>query len=1396
LSLTALLGLCLLATSPAFAQEAPIVFDPMPVPVVKVEGIEVAPGEGERAVALTARLSHPAAVEHLAVVWRLAQGAGEGVRLDPKENGAARLTLGPGDGELVVEACVGDGARTAGCKRLTLKSELLAACLDASRWKAIEDREWDEVLCLGRENDALRYVFAKVSSRVNTATGEYLREHADLRVKVAGGELVVRREYRRGRWRWRHVGQDLEPESDTAGRIQALVRQGVRYQAVDKQASGRKARRGAMRKATPPQMVVSIFASAATQHFGEGFRWEAPDGRWETYDREGRLQAFGHRGGLVGALHYQDGRVRAIADRRGAERVHLLYDGSGRLVMVSDGVSRWAGYRWDGDLLQEVEFADGRKRRFRYDDRARLAEVQEPSGARTRITYGPFGRVASVTDGEGHGSRFDYRFDSARGLYWARTTAPDGEVREVWFEKSGEAREVRVNGALLQRLEREGEWLRVVDGAGRVTAKRLDAAGNLLEVVHPDGSRKSWTYDPVLNLPLEQVDETGVVTRWRFDAAGRMAEQVEAAGTPLERVTRWGRDADGNPVRLVRAAGRPEALELTAAYDADGRPIGERDGAGRETSFEWDDAGNMVQVCDGAKVCRRFGYDEVGRPLWEADGLERTHKWVYRRDGTLERTVDPLGRVTRYVHDRQGRPTRMLDAAGGETLLAYDPAGRLVSVTDPDGVMRQWGYDAAGRPSFEDDGAGRIERQYGEEGDFPGCADCGGGTEAPPRRIVYPGLVREFTYDDRGRVAARADLLESERLETRYTYDAAGRLMEITDPSGRVQRRRMDALGRVTAVVDPLGLETRFEYDLLDRLTAVIDAKGQRHTFGYDGGGDLLWERRPMGQTTRFRYDKAGRLAERVSPAGRTTRLTYDHAGRLIRATYAETPEQSPPARTVTFTYDAAGNLVGYGDGEMEARVGFDALNRRITESNLYGDLEFATAYGYTPAGRLQSVTGADGLATTFSYDTAGRLSAVAIPGAGTIGFGAYQWRRPTEIRWPNGVSRRLAYDALMRVTAITDQAPGGRILMDYRYTYDRMGRITEKATEHGPYRYVYDALDRLIAAYAPQGAEAFTYDAVGNRVISNEAPDWAYNANNELLAYDGVHFTYDADGNTVARSEPGGSTRYQYNPEGRLSRVEDGKGNLIATYAYDPFGRRIWKEVAGKRTYFIYTDQGLAAEADAKGKITKTYGWKPGNPWSTDPVFMGEKDRRYFYHNDHLGTPQKVTDTQGRLSWEASYLSFGSADIFSDLSFPNMLRFPGQYYDSESSLHYNFHRYFDTTTQRYLQCDPDGIVNGINSFSYANNPISICDPLGLRNLFDFHYYGRWGGPGYTAGMWTSWDKLSQEQRDFIIKDIADNPNSNYAPTDNQDRCYMHHDICYGEGRRRWSPELGQCDKL
>ncbi|MCP4402177.1 MAG: hypothetical protein GY801_33350, partial [bacterium] len=153
---------------------------------------------------------------------------------------------------------------------------------------------------------------------------------------------------------------------------------------------------------------------------------------------------------------------------------------------------------------------------------------------------------------------------------------------------------------------------------------------------------------------------------------------------------------------------------------------------------------------------------------------------------------------------------------------------------------------------------------------------------------------------------------------------------------------------------------------------------------------------------------------------------------------------------------------------------------------------------------------------------------------------------------------------------------------------------------------------------------------------------------------------------------------------------------------------------VDGVRTYFFYSDEGLIAEYDVSGTELRSYGYKSDSTWSTDPLWLKTGGQYYFYQNDHLGTPQKLTAQNGMVVWQAKYSAFGEATIDTE-HITNHLRFPGQYEDAETGLHYNFQRYYDPGIGRYVSVDPAGFNGGLNLFAYVfNNPGKYSDPRGL----------------------------------------------------------------------------------
>jgi len=307
-----------------------------------------------------------------------------------------------------------------------------------------------------------------------------------------------------------------------------------------------------------------------------------------------------------------------------------------------------------------------------------------------------------------------------------------------------------------------------------------------------------------------------------------------------------------------------------------------------------------------------------------------------------------------------------------------------------------------------------------------------------------------------------------------------------------------------------------------------------------------------------------------------------------------------------------------------------------------------------------------------------------------------------------------------------THDNPPGAIIMEYRYAYDAAGNITERDTEDGAYQYGYDLIDRLTQATPPQAlqqdplqpvpeklpVEAYSYDPVHNRLTSQHQPGaWQYNADNQLLQYgigpDQHSYTYNPNGHTATEitGDPATRTReFIYNAAERLTEIKD-NGQPVGQYQYDPMGRRIKKQTSEGTTWFLYADEGLITELDQTGNPTRYYGWKPNGLWGTDPLWLADKSgsewQTHLYHNDHLWTPQRLTDTSGEVTWSGRAEAFGKTAAIVN-SVENRLRFPGQYEDGDSEIHYNWNRDYDPMVGRYSRRDPIGLDGGFNTYIYA----------------------------------------------------------------------------------------------
>ncbi len=875
---------------------------------------------------------------------------------------------------------------------------------------------------------------------------------------------------------------------------------------------------------------------------------------------------------------------------------------------------------------------------------------------------------------------------------------------------------------------------------GLDTAVTRDQWGNITQVVHPDGSVASSQYAPATRDLTRYADENGTVTQHTYDARGNLAQTVEALGLPEQRTTGYTVDADGQRRSMTRKgdAGTPDAV----------------------TRYEYDTSGNVTAATDPEGGITRHTWDIMGNALTRTDPGGQLWARTYDNGGRLLSLTDPLNRTTRIAYDKTGLPVTLTDAAGNTGTLGYDAAGRLLSVTGPHGGQTRYAYDAAGNPARLTDAANHTRQQeYDPDGRLVKQTDgnnnatryiYGDQTSGPNgllAKIIYPTLSRDLQYDRRDRIVGTTDssagaalaLDASPAQTTRNTYDRAGNLTAVTGPANRTTATSYDGLGQVTRTTDPEGNSTGYGYDARGNLISVTDAKGNTHRYEYDRLDRMVKEIRPLGQTTSYAYDPNGNLIQTTDAKGQIKRYTVDAAGRRTREDHypdAAALAANNAAKTIAYTWNTLDRLTGYADGTTTATYTYDAKQlRQVGESVNYGSFSLAVSQTYNALGQTASLTYPDGAQYTYTYDSNNQLSTVDLPaGSGNITFNSYTWTVPAQITMPGGTARNLQYDGLLRLKDLAVKDPGQSRVMGYQYGYDLAGNITSKVTEAGSTGYSYDALDRLTgAAYTgqttAQANESYSYDQVANRITDSKtaAAAWAYDANNRLITADNLSYTYDANGNTTSQTDsanPANTRNYVYDTDNRLVEVRDASNSLIAAYSYDPFGRRLSKDTGNSKTYYFYSAEGLIAEADATGQVTRSYGYAPGSTFTTNPLWMRTASQAgqpvyYTYQNDHLGTPMKLLNQSGAAVWGATYDAFGKAAVDPNSTVTNNLRYPGQYYDAETNLHYNWHRYYDPGTGRYITFDPIGLAGGINGYSYVKgNPIKRVDPTGLKGWY------------------------------------------------------------------------------
>ncbi|MGV8717543.1 RHS repeat domain-containing protein, partial [Pseudomonas aeruginosa] len=542
-------------------------------------------------------------------------------------------------------------------------------------------------------------------------------------------------------------------------------------------------------------------------------------------------------------------------------------------------------------------------------------------------------------------------------------------------------------------------------------------------------------------------------------------------------------------------------------------------------------------------------------------------------------------------------------------------------------------------------------------------------------------------------------------------------LVGQSDPLGGKTQLAYDAQDNLTEVKDPRGVTTRYEYDGLGNLTRLVSPDSGTTTFEHDAAGNVIRRTDARGAVTEYRYDALNRLIERHSPSDPSLDVQYRYdltadgnkgIGRLGAIEGARD--------SLVYRYDERGNLV---EQVRSIRLDQQTLLDRVT-------------YRYDAANQLLEIGYPSGLAIGYPRNAGGQVASVTLavgdkapsPLVGQIAylpFGPLQ-----RLTWGNGIALSREYDQDYQLL----RQKVGPWQSDYQH--DANGNIQQhRHSLWGTLDYQYDPLDRLTEERGVQGGRSYAYDAVGNRTQRSDNPasggtassqDYQYAPDsNRLTAIGAQAVTSDAAGNLT---QDRAARKLAYDAQGRLQSVSL-DGQQVAEYRYNALGQRIVKLTPESITTYLYGPDGQLlgeAEHDGSGRKLRAqyYLWLDSLPLATIDADYDAQGKvgnptLLYLHGDHLDTPRLATDASGQIAWQWQSDAFGRGEALSQGSTQVNLRFPGQYYDAESGLHYNYFRDYDPETGRYVESDPIGLGGGLNTYGYVEaNPVLRTDSLGL----------------------------------------------------------------------------------
>ncbi len=1047
-------------------------------------------------------------------------------------------------------------------------------------------------------------------------------------------------------------------------------------------------------------------------------------GSYVWYRLDGSKYAFSATGQLLWIDDEKDNRLvlgydaqnrlQTVTDISSSRVLTFNYTAGGLLESISgpvtDGVPSgiWVTYGYDANQnLTSVTYADGSGFDYTYSDPNdvhNLTEKRDKSGHLINTwTFDAQDRAVSNFSVQGKGVSIEYVNETQ-----VNVTDAYGTIRSYTFCQ--------------------------INGRKRITAMQGPGGAPYI-----DSNVIRWVYDSQMNL-VEAETIGGTIYQYQnYDDRGNPRTVILASGTPEERVITYTYHPDMN-VPLTRTevsvlgSGNKETI---FDYDNDGNAIPNENpttllfrviekGFTKDisraivpyeyiTTFMHNGKGQILSIdgpLPGNEDTTSFAYDattgdllSITRPL-----IGSTNFSNYNAAGQVGQATDVNSQSNSFTYDGRARITVITHQADASTSsVSYNTAGLPDARTDEDGVISRFEYD----PVY-----GRLARRMDHEGNYITYNyDAQGNMieksyyDPTDNRTNWKRLIyQDPAHSMPGKLYK---IINPDDTFTQYDYDSEGNIDSVTDPNGNTTTYDYDALNRLITMTQPGNVMTGYTYDMHSNQSSVTDAQSHVTTYEYDDMGRVISTTSPDTGIVAFTYDEAGNLTHKTDAKGITVGYTYDLLNRLTNVGF---PDSS---QNIGYTYDTGtygiGRLTGMTDPAESTTFGYDSRGRFVQKTFTLNGHTYSTDRAFTLGSRVISTTYPSGRTVDYTRNSIGKISGVSTTNNGitttlinNLSYLPFGPASEMSMGAGNGVTN--VFNELYR-TIVTN--PGAET--ERTYTYDANSNLTSINVTNDVSKdktFTYDALNRLISANGSYGTINYTYDNVGNRiakVTNDDTETYTYIAGtNRLQEITGpVAYTYDANGDITGI----GNRVLTYNQNNRLVRVEE-DSTILGEYVYNGLGQRVIKTANGVTAIFLYDfDGNLIAESQADGTITSEYLYMGTSRLARVDVGSGEI---YYFHNDHLGTPELMTDASGNAVWEVELKPFGEANVKSTSTVNNNFRLPGQIFDEETGLHYNYFRDYHPGIGRFIEADPIGLKGGMNLYVYcANNPVNSMDPNG-----------------------------------------------------------------------------------